>query len=192
VKRPESIFLSTFHKIAIIWSIYILIRGYMFLLPQRESAFLPHVILSVAFLCGLICYYIYREKGAPSLFFIIFGLYFFIRSFGFLPLFIAPNGIMGTLYDSWVVYIAIFVLIDLFLSFSVTFLAIQFTLRELSTRKTFIISFSISIAAILYSFQTIIFSSHNMIYGGLQLKYIFFGFPCYCYTGIILSEVINH
>ena len=184
MKRPESFFLSTSNKIAIIWSIYILIRGYMFLLPQRESALLGHVILSIAFLCGLICYYIYREKGAPNLFFIIFGLYFFIRAFSFLPLFIDPNGIMGTLYDSWVVYIMIFVLVDLFLSFSVTFLAIQFTLRELSTRKTFIISFFISIAAILYSFQTVIFSSQNMIMAGdpsplwwASIKLHFFWFP---------------
>jgi len=110
--------------------------------------------------------------------------HFFIRSFDFLPLLIGPNGITGTLYDSWVVYIAIFMLVDLFFSFSVTFLAIQYILSELSTRKTFIISFSISIAAILYSFQTIIFSSHNMIMSGdasplwwASIKLHFFWFP---------------
>lgn len=166
MKRPESILLSSLNKIAIIWSIYLLIRGYMFLLPQRELSFMSHVITSLAFLCGLICYYIYREKGAPKPFFIIFGLYFFINSFSFITLFIDPNGIIGTLYDSWVVYITIFVLVDLLVSLSVTYLAIHFTLRDLSTLKIFLISFSISIGALLFNFQEIIFSSHNMIMSG--------------------------
>ncbi len=167
--RPESNFLSIFNKIAIIWSIYILTRGFMYLLPQRESEFMPHVLMSLAFLCGLFCFFIYLEKGAPKLFFIIFGLYFFIYSSFFIPLFIGPNGIMGSLYDSWVVYIILFLLFNLLLSLSITFLAIQLTLRKLSTWKAFVISFSISIVALIFNFQKIIFSFNDVISSGSPL-----------------------
>ena len=166
MKRPESKFLSKFNKIAIIWSIYILIRSYMYLLPQREIGFMTFVFTSLAFLCGLLCFYIYREKGAPKPFFVILGLYFLIRSSYFIPSFIGPNGIIGNLYDSWVVYITIFVLVDLFISLSVTFLALHITLRQLSTLKTFLISFSISIVALLFNFQNIIFNFNDIIMAG--------------------------
>jgi len=164
--RPESKFLSTFNKIGIIWSIYILIIGFMVLLPHRESEFISFVITSLAFLCGLFCLYIYLEKGAPKLFFVIFGLYFFIYSTSFLPIFIGPSGIMGSIYDSWVVYITILVSVDLLLSLSITFLAIQFTLRGISNWKIFLISISISIVALIFNFQKIIVDFNNVISSG--------------------------
>ncbi len=169
MKRSESNFLSSFNTIAIIWAIYILILSYIVLLPHREADFISFVLSSLAFLCSLICLRIYFEKGAPKLFFVIFGLFFFFYSMFFLPIFIGPSGIIGNTYDAWVVYIFIFVMVDLLLSLSVTFLALQFTLRRLSIWKVFLLSFFISIIALIFNFQKIIFGFNDLISSGSPL-----------------------
>ncbi len=169
MKRSESNFLSSFNNIAVIWSIYILILGYILLLPHREVDFISFVLMSLAFLCSIVCVNIYLENGAPKLFFIIFGLFFFIYSIFFLSIFIGPSGIIGSIYDSWMVYIFIFIMVDLLLSLSVTFLALHFTLRRLATWKIFLLSFFISIVAIIFNFQKIIFPINDLISSGSPL-----------------------
>jgi len=169
MKRPESKFFSSINNIAIVCSIYILIRGYLAFLPHREADFLSFVLTSIAFLCSLICLSIYFEKGAPRPFFIIFGSFFFFYSIYFLVRFIGSSGIIGSNYDSWRVYIFIFAMVDLFLSLSVTFLAIQFTLRRLATWKVFLLSFVISIVAFIFSFQKVLFNFNDIINSGNAL-----------------------
>ena len=169
MKRSESNFLSSFNNIAVIWSIYVLILSYILLLPHREASFISFVLSSIAFLCSLICFNIYLEKGAPKQFFIIFGMFFFFYSIFFLSIFIGPSGIIGSTYDSWVVYIFIFVMVDLLLSLSVTFLALHITLRRLATWKVFLLSFFISIVALIFNFQKIIFTIDDLISSGSSL-----------------------
>lgn len=169
MKRSESNFLSSFNNIAVIWSIYFLTLSYILLLPHREASFISFVLTSAMFLCSLICLSIYFEKGAPRPFFIIFGLFFFFYSIFFLSIFIGPSGIIGSNYDSWLVYLFIFGMVDLLLSLSVTFLAIQFTLRRLATWKVFLLSFFISIVAFIFSFQKVLFNINDIINSGNAL-----------------------
>jgi len=60
-------------------------------------------------------------------------------------------------------------MVDLLLSLSVTFLALQFTLRRLSIWKVFLLSFFISIIALIFNFQKIIFGFNDLISSGSPL-----------------------
>ena len=133
-------------------------RGYTLLLPHKEVSIIYIINSSLTFLCSLLCYKIYKERGAPRIFYVSLGLFFFLNSIFFLTNYIGPNGVIGNLFHAWIVYEYLMMFMDLFLTFSVTFLAVRISLRNTSDLKTALISFLISALAIILSYGKIVIS----------------------------------
>ena len=138
--------------------IYVLLRGYALLLPHKEASIISFINYMLTFLCSLLCYKIYKEGGAPRIFYISFGSFFFFYSLFFIPTYIGPNGVIGNLYHAWIIYEYLMMISDFLLTFSITFLAVQITLRNTADLKIALISFIISALAIIMSYGKIVIS----------------------------------
>lgn len=138
--------------------IYVLLRGYALLLPHSEASAVSFLNSILAFLCGLLCYKIFKEGGAPRIFYLSFGSYFFIYSFFFIPTYIGPYGVTGNLYHTWIIFEYIMMFSDFLLTFSITFLAVQTTFRDTLGLKIAFIAFLISALALILNYGRMVIS----------------------------------
>ena len=189
----------------IIWLLFVLILGFSHLLPHRDLDFISLLNSSLAFLCFILCVNIFLKNGSPRLFFIPFGLFFFFYSTFIITLFIGAEGVTGSNFDAWVVYILLLMIADLLLSVSITFLALKYTLNNTSSGILLLFALLMSSIALIFNYHKIIFSFDQIISAGnpiplwwASIKMHFFWFAMlflYWYNSIkkdaLLGQYVN-